>query len=401
MQEDEHGTGESSTQHPSQFYSTIVVQGVMCFFIYLLIRYRFQARSTANIELSKKTEKRLVRDYRSEPLPDVASAAGEDAAVPVVCNFADYDVFALGGRFKEELKAAVEEYGIGTCGPRGFYGTIDIHTELEKKLALRFGKEECVLYSNGYAALQSIVACFCRDEKTVYFQQSAAEPILRGLFYSKAASVAFEDLGDLEKKLQTPAENKYVVVERVGKNSGKMIDLKELIELRRHYGFRIILDESFSMPFLYNAVDPSDYDEIDVVTGMLCYGYPGTGGFACGSKEAAEYQRLGAHSYVFSASMPAYLSKAALCFLDAELDYDGLRERVASARACLDNVVSVEDSPVLLVRVGDAAAMQQKLRKHGFLTGVNGELLRLCVNVNSKDADFRAVARLIKEGPNE
>lgn len=395
MADDAHGADNHTAHNISGFYSTVVIQGAACFIIYLLIRYRFQVAEPKTIRLKKDTVNKLIREYRSAPLPEIAAGEKDSPDSPLVHDFASHDVFRLGGCFKKEVGAVIKEYGIGTCGPRGFYGSLDIHGALEEKLAKHFKKEACVLYSNGFAGLQSVVSCFCRSKNTVYFQKDASEAILRGLYNTKAATLAFDDLDDLERQLDPAVTDKYIVIERLGKNTGQLTDLKRLASIKVKYGCRVILDESYSSPLLYNTIDPELYMPIDVVTGSLCHGYPGSGGFACGSIEVSDYQRLSAQSYVFSASLPAYLTMAAICFLDAKFDYDKLKERITAAHRIIPGIVSTPESPVLLVAVADAKKARMILRENGYSSGINGKYLRICVNLESEDTHFKHIASLL------
>ena len=65
-------------------------------------------------------------------------------------NFAGFDFLGLGGRpeVKEAARAALNKYGCGSCGPRGFYGTIDVHVEAEEAVARFMGAEEAISYSD-------------------------------------------------------------------------------------------------------------------------------------------------------------------------------------------------------------------------------------------------------------
>lgn len=56
----------------------------------------------------------------------------------------------------------VKKYGVGTCGPAGFYGTLDVHLKLEKELARILGTESAIIYAQGFAALGSVIPAFSK-----------------------------------------------------------------------------------------------------------------------------------------------------------------------------------------------------------------------------------------------
>lgn len=376
-------------------WANIFIQVFMTSLIYLLIRYRFKLTGKEDLVLSRKTIKKLILDFAPDPLvPEIIAVPGP---FPVKYNFASYDIFNLASRFKEEVKEAIRTYSVGTCGPRGFYGTLDIHNSLEALLSRIFHRPGAILYPNYFTCLQTTIQCFCLNKHTVFFYRHASEPILRGIYASRASSIVFDSLDDLEQKLKNSPPEKYVVIERLCKNTGELFDLKRLVGLKQKYKFRLIMDEAMSVPMLPDIPDKEQlYQEVDLITGALCYGYPGGGGFACGSVEVVEYQRLSSTSYVFSASIPGYLAQAALCFLGVELDHAALAEKVAVARQCLADVVSHEDSPILLVKCEDARKTQRRLAEKGFLTGVNGAYLRVCIGISAEEKQIRELAGLIQ-----
>lgn len=377
---------------------TIFIQLVATFLIYLLLRYRTPQGPQEFLNLRKSTVERLIAEYEPASLVDEEEDGVGGRDIPEnLKNIGSYDVFNLARLYKPEIKDAIRKYGVGTCGPRGFYGTLDIHEELERRLSELFGKEDCALFSNYFACLQSVVSCLCRSKNTVYFPRAASEPILRGLYNSKAGTIAFEGLADLRARLRKDVSNKYVVVERLGKNTGEWLDLPAVVELRAEFGFRLILDVGHSFPLV--GPDPEEavhYKSVDAVVGSLCNGFPSNGGFACGSADVVGYQRLSAQSYVFSASSPAFLARAVLCFLDTPFDHERLRKRIEKARSVVPGIVSDPRSPVLLVASGSARALCAALSAAGFVSGINGDYVRICVNIELRDEELQQIGDVVR-----
>ena len=105
------------------------------------------------LEQSRVVEKlpggrlRILRDENwSEPLVDVAS----------------YDFLGLHHHddVKKNGSAALSKYGCGTCGPRGFYGTLDVHLSLEDSIAKFLGTDAAIIYSYAFATSSSVISCF-------------------------------------------------------------------------------------------------------------------------------------------------------------------------------------------------------------------------------------------------
>ena len=59
-------------------------------------------------------------------------------------------------------ESTIKKYGVGSCGPRGFYGTVDVHLDLEKDIAEHFGTDGCVVYSDSLACVSSIIPAFSK-----------------------------------------------------------------------------------------------------------------------------------------------------------------------------------------------------------------------------------------------
>ncbi|KAM0680127.1 serine palmitoyltransferase component [Glugoides intestinalis] len=300
--------------------------------------------------------------------------------------------------FKEQIKATIRKYGVGTCGPRGFYGTLDIHLTLETKLASIFAKDDAILYSNYFTCVQSIISCFCKTRNNVFVHKKASECIKSGLRLSQAKVYEFDTLEELIVLLKKPEiKDKYLIIERIGKNTGELVSLETLIKLKEAYGFRIILDEAYSIPFIYQEpIDKGLYSKIDLIVGSLCLGYPANGGFCVSCKEAIEYQRLSGAAYVFSASLPAFLAKTILCMLERDIEYKNLREKIQLARRHIKGIISYEKTPILLVECAEIERSYDQLKNEGYVVGRCGEYLRICINEETKEEDLKRIGILLK-----
>jgi len=232
-------------------------------------------------------------------------------------DLTDFDFYNLKNENKPELVKTIKEYGIGTCGPPGFYGTLDLHLELEKAIAERVGKEAAILYSNHFTAVGSAINCFIRRYDVVLFHSDCNEAILRGIVSTKANSYEFRTVSDLESLLKTKfsGERRYfVITEGIFRNTGKCFDIKSIAKLKKEYPFWFILDDSLSFSFL-----ELQKEAVDILIGSLSYSLCSAGGFVAGSEHSVDYQRLLSPSYCFSASLPAFLTKNALLNLKKDL----------------------------------------------------------------------------------
>lgn len=373
---------------------SIAIQCFLTFLTYILLRYKYR-QTSSELFLNKKTAKHLLEIFNSNPLID--NKVEPYKFKNVKANFSNFDVFNLGGRYKDVIKQTILEYGVGSCGPRGFYGTIDAHLELEEKLASIFGKESAILYSNYFNCVQSVISSFCKSRNNIFIDKNASEAIKRGLELSRSKAYYFESLEDLEMQLAEPITDKYVVCERMGTNTGKLLNLEKLLELKERYRFRIILDESYTIPFLYQEPEDKElYNSVELIIGSLSHGYPTNGGFCIGCKEAIDYQRLAGASYVFSASLPAFMSKAVMCMLDEIIDYSKIKEKINLAFKYVPGIVTDPNSPIVLIETQDPSKSLEQLREEGYVVGRNGNLIRLCINEKTEENDLKMIGEIIK-----
>jgi len=238
---------------------------------------------------------------------------------------------ARDGATLDAAEAALRKYGCGTCGPRGFYGTLDVHLELEKSLSTFLGTDQAIIYSFGIATISSVVPAFVKPtdvlfaDAGIHFCAAVGARLARG----KARHFAHNDTADLESMLVAqeahdaklpPAKRprRFVLVEGLYANSGDLAPLPELLRLRDTYGCYLIVDETYSFGTVGKTGKgiaehfgrlPS---EIDVLVGSLEHALGSVGGFCAGSSMIVSHQRLSGSGYCFSASLPAFATCAAL-----------------------------------------------------------------------------------------
>uniref|UniRef100_A0A915Q0E2 Serine palmitoyltransferase 1 n=1 Tax=Setaria digitata TaxID=48799 RepID=A0A915Q0E2_9BILA len=158
-------------------------------------------------------------------------------------------------------KEAIAKYGVGSCGPRHFYGTVDVHLALEKQLANFLGCEEAVLYSYGFVNISSAIPSYAKKGDVIFADKGVNFAIQKGLEASRSRIEWFNhnDVNDLERLLIEQAERdrkfprlasktrRFMVVEGLYMNSGDLCPLPELIALKWKYKVRIFIDESLSI----------------------------------------------------------------------------------------------------------------------------------------------------------
>ncbi|KAH8354022.1 hypothetical protein KR067_012120 [Drosophila pandora] len=236
----------------------------------------------------------------------------------------------------EDACKSLRKYGVGSCGPRGFYGTMDVHLDLEDRIAKFMDLEEAIVYSYGFSTVASAIPAYAKRGDIIYVDEAVNFAIQKGLDASRSTIVFFKhnDVEDLERLLleqekrnqKNPKKalktRRFLVAEGIYMNTGEICPLPDLVALRQKYKLRLFVDESISFGTLgkggrgvtehFNV----DRDEVDLISAGM-EGSMGTiGGFCVGSHFIAEHQRLSGLGYIFSASLPPMLTQAAISALN-------------------------------------------------------------------------------------
>lgn len=302
------------------------------------------------VTLSEEDMEELVKEWEPEPLveeggeeesayiseiPVVESANGPHVTVngKKLLNLATNDVY--GCSTDTELQKisldTIRKYGVGSCGPAGFYGNEDVHIQCEKDLSAFLGTEGAILYSQGFSTATSVIPCFAKRGDILVVDQAVNMSIQRGLQLSRAKIVWFKhnDTEDLEAKLKAavamhrrgPLPRRFIVTEGLFEYTANSPDLAEVVRLKNIYKFRLILDESWSIGTLgkHGRGLPEDKgvprSEIEITIASLANAIGAGGGVCAGSALMVEHQRIVSLAYTFSATELPYLASMTSAFV--------------------------------------------------------------------------------------
>ena len=226
-------------------------------------------------------------------------------------------------RLKEAAIEAVKKYGTSCSGSRFLNGTLDIHVELEQKLAALVGKEEAVTYSTGMQSNLGCISALGFRDGYILLDALDHASIIDGsrLSFAKVLKFPHNDMNGLEKKLSICPEEapKLIVVDGVYSMEGDIAPLPEIIELCKKNNATLMVDDAHGLGVLgENGRGTANHfgctEDTDIIMGTFSKSFGSLGGFIAGDHTILNYLKHNSRALIFSASMPpanvAAVSKA-------------------------------------------------------------------------------------------
>ncbi len=228
-------------------------------------------------------------------------------------------------KVKEAAINAIKKYGTGCAGSRFLNGTLDIHIELEKRLAELVGKEDAIVYSTGFQVNLGVVSCVTGREDYVLWDELDHASIIEGhrLSFSTKLKYKHNDMGSLEKQLQKcdPDKVKLIVTDSVFSMEGDVANLPEINKLAKKYNASLMVDEAHGLGVLgHQGRGACDHfgitKDVDLIMGTFSKSLASIGGFIAADEVVTNYIRHNSRSYIFSASNTPAATAAASAALD-------------------------------------------------------------------------------------
>jgi 8-amino-7-oxononanoate synthase len=231
-------------------------------------------------------------------------------------------------KVKEAARKAIEKYGTGCSGSRYLTGTLDLHYELEARLAKFMHKEACLLYSTGYQTAQGIIPTLVQRGEYVVTDKDNHACIVAGYMMAKgmfAEIVRYKhnDMADLERVISRlpDAPGKLIVTDGVFSTTGEIVDLPALVAIAKTKNARILVDDAHAIGVIgkggrgtasHFGLD----DDVDMTMGTFSKTFASLGGFVVGTERVINYLKHHSPALIFSASPTPASVAAALAALD-------------------------------------------------------------------------------------
>ncbi len=270
---------------------------------------------------------------------DVGAGAVTEIDGRTLINFASYDYLGTNQHPDVHAKVidALGRYGVSASASRLVAGERPVHGELEQRLASFYGVEEAVVFVSGYLTNVTAIGTLLGPEDLVIHDELIHNSALAGIKLSGAARRFFRhnDMEHLEELLSGftgKFRRTLVIVEGIYSMDGDVADLPRLVELRRRFGFWLMVDEAHALGVLgatgrgtheHFGIDPT---EVDIWMGTLSKTTSSCGGYVAGSGALATVLKGTSGGFIYSVGLPPALAAGAVASLGLLADEP---ERVA------------------------------------------------------------------------
>jgi len=279
-----------------------------------------------------------------------------------VLNFCSNNYLGLANhpRIVLAAKAATEKYGVGPAAVRSIAGTMELHVELERRLAAFKGAEACITFQSGFATNLATVPALAGKEDAIFSDELNHASIIDGCRLSGGKIVRYQhnDANDLRRVI---AEEKkigfrraMIISDGVFSMDGDIAPLADLVKVAEEEDYLLMVDDAHGEGVLGKGgrgiVDHFGlHHRVDIEIGTLSKAFGVVGGCVAGDKTLVEWLRQRGRPFLFSSAMTA-----------------------PDVAACLAAVDLLEESTELVDRLWDNARyFKAEMKTLGFDTGVS------------------------------
>ncbi len=239
-------------------------------------------------------------------------------------------------KVKEAAIKALEKYGSGCAGSRFLNGTLDIHRELEERLARFFRKEDTLVFSTGFQTNLGTISSLVAKNDQVIIDRLDHASIIDGtrLGFGKIKKFIHNDMADLERVLGNCNDNgKLIVVDGVFSMEGDIAKLPEINRLAKKHQARLMVDDAHAVGVLGKtgrgtAEHFGLEKEVDLIMTTFSKSFASLGGCIAGSESVIHYLKHHARALIFSASPPPASVAVVMACLDIIEEEPERRERL-------------------------------------------------------------------------
>ncbi|KAI9485720.1 MAG: pyridoxal phosphate-dependent transferase [Benjaminiella poitrasii] len=326
-------------------------------------------------------------------------------------NFASYNYLGFSDNYgpcADSVEQTVQEFGITAASPRAETGTTKHIQDLEKMVARFVGKEDALCVSMGFATNSTTIPSLVGKGCLVISDELNHASIVFGVRLSGASVRVFkhnnmDDLRELlrevisqgQPRTHRPWKKILIIVEGLYSMEGTIVNLPELIELKKEFKFYLYVDEAHSIGALgengggvcdFYGIDPA---EVDILMGTFTKSFGAAGGYIAGDKTIIDHIRLRNHAYNYAEPISVPVAQQVISSMKIICGEDGTDTGRKKIKQLAENsvyfierlremgfiVYGDQGSPViplLLFNPAKIPAFSRELLKRGIATVVVG-----------------------------
>ena len=292
-------------------------------------------------------------------------------------------------RVQEAAIKAIEKYGTSCSGSRFLNGTLELHEELEAKLAAFVKKESALSFSTGYQSNLGAISTIVTKDDLILTDKTNHASIFDGIFLSAGIHMGVNvrrykhnDMDDLERVLSKldPDKPKMIITDGVFSMEGDIVNLPRMVEIAKKYKTRIYLDDAHGLGVEGKTGRGTQehydiWDEIDLVMCTFSKSFASLGGFIAGKSEVVHYIKHFSRPLIFSASIPP-----------------------ANVAAVLKSLEIIESEPQIVQKLQETGKkMIREFQSLGFNTG-ESETPIVPIIIGGDEKTFEFWLKLFEEG---
>jgi glycine C-acetyltransferase len=238
----------------------------------------------------------------------------------------------------EEAKAGMDRWGFGTASARFICGTMQVHRQLEERIASFLGTEDAILYNSCSEANGGLFATLLGPEDAIISDQLNHASIIDGVRLCKAQRFRYKnsDMEDLRKKLEEASSARYrmICTDGVFSMDGYIAKLREICDLADEYDAMVMVDDSHAVGFVgENGRGTHEYcgvmGRVDILTGTLGKALGGgAGGYTASNRAIVELLKQKSRTYTFTTSLPPAICVAGMSILDRLTKSHDLKDKL-------------------------------------------------------------------------
>ncbi len=329
---------------------------------------------------------------RYRVLPDITARHGTHIAVAgqPLLNLSSNDYLGLGddrellAGYTEELRE--REYAMTSSSSRLLTGNHPLYDQLERAIAVLYGREAALVFNSGYHANIGIIPALCSRHDLVLSDRKNHASIIDGMKIAEASYQRYRhlDYDHLEELLAGAVDHYrqiFIVTESVFSMDGDLADLSRLVALKERYGAVLVVDEAhgvgvFGESGLGLCETAGVVQQIDIITGTFGKALASTGAYAVMSSLFREYLINTMRSFIFTTALPPAILGWSLLTLERQTLMSRERQALLQLAARLRRELIAHsldvpgESHIVPVITGSnalAVALSARLRDAGFL----------------------------------